>query len=54
MPTTASDYTISGSNTLTTPSISFSTDSFTFAPFSTDHISKASISITIQNIERPR
>ena len=54
--TNTGDYTISGSNTLSTPFITFNStqNSFSFNPFNLDKISRASLTITIRNIQRPR
>ena len=50
------DYSILGSNTLTTPSITFNTtfNSFSFNPFSIDSITRASLTVTVRNLVRPR
>ena len=56
MPTALSAYSISGSNTAFTPAITFNSGngSFTFAPFSINSITRASLNITITGIPRPR
>lgn len=56
MSTSSSDYSITGSNTATTPSISFNTgnNTFSFLPFSIDLITRPSLTIVIRNVNRPR
>jgi len=51
-----SDYSITGSNTATTPSITFYTgnNTFAFSPFSIDLITRASLTVVVSNMNRPR
>ena len=56
MSVSASDYSILGSNTIDTPNITFlpANRSLPFLPFDLDHISTASLTLTLSNIPRPR
>lgn len=56
MPTLASAYSITGPYTSGTPSLTFTSgnNSLSFQPFSTTFISKASLTITVSGISRPR
>ena len=56
MSESQTDYTISGSYTLTTPTITFTTANQTlrFSPFIIDQIANPSLTITIKNLARPR
>ena len=56
MSTLASDYSITGPNTASTPTLTFhsSNSTLTFSPFSLNYISRPSLTVTISNIPRPR
>ena len=56
MSTLSSDYSITGSNTASTPAITFSAsnNTFYFSPFSINLITRPSLTIVLRNIRRPR